>query len=136
MAQRYCFLLVVFLAAGYQLDSRALAFIVLRQGAEEDGSRHAGAHLVSVARESEQRGAAPEDVCGGGVGVALGSVEDEVADAGARYVEVLGRDVGEDDAGSYFWRRPLPRGVQEVRLAEIWKAEEPEDGVWDAGQDA
>ena len=70
------------------------------------------------------------------MGVALGSVEEEVAHTGTRDVFVLGRDVGEDDAGCDLGASPEKGGFAEVGLAEVWEAEEPQDGFWDAGEDA
>jgi hypothetical protein len=49
---------------------------------------------------------------------------------------MLWSDVGEDDARSNFGGSPLVCGMPEVSLAEIGEAEEPEDGIGDAGEDA
>ena len=70
------------------------------------------------------------------MGVALGRVEHEVADARARDVQVLGRDVGEEDAGGDVRASPLARGREQVALAQVREAEEPEDALGDAGEDA
>ena len=57
------------------------------------------------------------------MGVALGGVEEEITDTGARDVFVLGRDVGKDDPGCDFGTSPEERGFAEVGLAEVWEAE-------------
>lgn len=64
-------------AAG-EFERPAFVFEVVRHnhfatksGSSSDGSRDARAHLVQVARESQDRRAGPEDVGGSGVGVTL-----------------------------------------------------------------
>ena len=68
--------------------------------------------------------------------VALGSVEEEVADACARNVQVFGCHVGEDDAVRYVRSGPFASRLKEVLFAEIGEAEKPEDGFGQAGEDA
>ena len=68
--------------------------------------------------------------------IAFGGVEDEIADPSAGDVEVFGGDVGEDDAGGDVLAGPEAGGVEEVVFAQVGEAEEPEDGVGDAGEDA
>jgi hypothetical protein len=70
------------------------------------------------------------------VRVALGGIEEEVADAGARDMLVLLRNVGEDDAVGDFRSRPHVGSLFEVGLAEVGEAEEPEDGVGETFEDA
>ena len=67
------------------------------------------------------------------MGVALGRVEEEVADPGAGYVLVFRGDVGEDDAGRYFRAYPPQRCFSEVFFAEVGEAEKPEDCFGNAG---
>ena len=70
------------------------------------------------------------------MGVALGSVEEEVADSGARNVLVLRCHVREYDAVRYLCRGPPAGRVEQVLLAWVREAEKPEDGVGKAGEDA
>lgn len=81
LPQRDRFLLVILFASSHKFGRSAFAFGIFRKGAEEDGSCHAGAHFVSVARQGKERRSTPQDVSGGRVRIALRSVEDEVADA-------------------------------------------------------
>lgn len=112
------------------------AFWGFRQRAFEDRGRHAGAHFVIVAREGEQWCAGPEDVGGGGVRVALGRVEEEVADAGAGNVLVLLGYVGEEDAVRHCWPGPHPRCLFEIGFSEVGKAKQPQDCLRQALEDA
>ncbi len=70
------------------------------------------------------------------MGVALGGVEEQVADAGAGDVLLLGRDVGEDDARRDALAAPFARGAAEVRLAELGESEQPEVGLGRGREDA
>ena len=49
---------------------------------------------------------------------------------------VFRRYVSEYNTGRYFGAGPEARGLEEIGLAKFWKAEEPEDGFWDAGKNA
>ena len=65
------------------------------------------------------------------MGVALGGVEEEVADAGAGDVLVLGGDIGEDEASGDAGPSPgVGRGPQ-VGFAEVGEAQQPEHGGGD-----
>ena len=70
------------------------------------------------------------------MGVAFGGVQEKVANSGAGDMLVLGGYVCEDDAGCDFGANPPERGFAEVFFAEVWEAEEPEDGFGDTGEDA
>ena len=80
-AQGDGFLFIVFFAGSDKFRRSAFAFGIFGKGAEEDGSCHAGAHFVSVARQGQKRRSTPQDVSGSRVRIALRSVKDEVADA-------------------------------------------------------
>lgn len=70
------------------------------------------------------------------MGIAFGRVEKQIDDAGSGDVSPLGRDVGEDNAGGDGGGGPCAREGKEVLFAEIRKAEEPENGVGEGGEDA
>lgn len=57
--------------AAFVLEFARHDHVATKSGSSSDGSRDARAHLVQVARESQDRRAGPEDVGGSGVGVAL-----------------------------------------------------------------
>jgi hypothetical protein len=134
--QLYSFRLVIFFAPRNQLLSRLSPGVRFRHRGGKDRCGHTAAHLVVVPGQCEERGPAPEDISRGGVRIALGRVEEEVADAGAGDVLVLGGNVCEGDARGYFLASPVEGGGFEVRFAEVGEAEEPEDGFGDAGEDA
>lgn len=82
-------------AAG-KFKRTALVFEVVRHdhlrtepGSSSDGSRDARAHLVQVARESQDRCAGPENVGGSGVGVALQKIQVSRAQGGREGVDQL-----------------------------------------------
>ena len=60
--------------------------------------------------------------------IALGCVEEQVCDFCAADVQVFWGDVGKDYAGGDVRTCPGVCGGEEVLLAEIGKAKEPEDG--------
>lgn len=68
--------------------------------------------------------------------VTFGRVEEDVADTCAGDVLLLGRDIGEEDAGRNFGAGPFLCDSAEIFLAEVGEAEEPEAGVWDFSDDA
>lgn len=68
--------------------------------------------------------------------VALGRVEEEIANTCTRDVLVLRSDIGEDDARSNFRPGPGKGGLLEMSFADIWKAEEPEDSFWQICENA
>ena len=70
------------------------------------------------------------------MGIAFGGIKNEIADTSARDVEMLGRDIGEDDTGGDFRAGPFAGGGEKVGFAQVREAEEPEDGFGDAGEDA
>ena len=51
-------------------------------------------------------------------------------------MHVLGRHVREDDAVRHVRRRPLARRLQQVLLAKVREAEEPQDGFGHFVEDA
>lgn len=70
------------------------------------------------------------------MGVALRSIEEEVADAGAGDVLMFWSHIGEEDTGGDLGAGPVESGLAEVVFAEVGKAKEPEDGFGEAGEDA
>jgi hypothetical protein len=121
--QPHRLLLVLILARDHQVARGAAALIALRQRALEDARRHAAAHLVAVARQRQQRGAAPQHVGGGRVRVALGRVEEEVAHPRPRNVLVLRRHVREEHARRHVRPRPELRRLLQVRFAQVREAQ-------------
>jgi len=134
--QPHRLLLVLILARDHQVARGAAALVALRQRALEDARGHAAAHLVGVPRQRQQRGAAPQDVGGRRVGVALGRVEEEVAHPRPRNVLVLRCHVREEHARRHVRPRPELRRLLQVRFAQVREAQQPEDGLWEFGEDA
>lgn len=70
------------------------------------------------------------------MGVALRSIEEEVAHAGAGDVLMFWSHIGEEDTGGDLGAGPVESGLAEVGFAEVGKAKEPEDGFGETGEDA
>lgn len=70
------------------------------------------------------------------MGVALGGVEEQVTDPGARNVLQLRRDVREDDTTGDAFATPFTRRAAEVGFTEVGEAEEPEIGLRTGRKDA
>ena len=134
--QPHRLLLILVLARDDQLARGAAPLVALGQRALEDARGHAAAHLVAVPRQRQQRGAAPQHVGGRRVRVALGRVEEEVAHARPRNVLVLRCHVREEHARGHVRPRPQLRRLLQVGLAQVREAQQPEDGLWEFGEDA
>mmetsp|Transcript_37167 Transcript_37167/g.94984 ORF Transcript_37167/g.94984 Transcript_37167/m.94984 type:complete len:379 (+) Transcript_37167:185-1321(+) len=116
-------LLVLLLAADNHLVAEA------RRRAQRGG--HARGHALQGQRHN--RGARPQDVAPCGVRVAQRRVQKHVSEARAPDVQVLGGNVGEDDARLV---DAAGRGLcTDLGLAKVREAEEPEDRVGDALED-
>jgi len=120
--------LVLVFGASHELLGGAVADGAARQRPAQNRRRHPRAHLVLVARERQQRRAAPQHVGGCRVRVALRRVQEQVTYARARDVHVLGGHVRKDDAAGHLWWCPLARRFEEVSFAVFWEAEKPEYG--------
>ena len=70
------------------------------------------------------------------MGVAFGSVEEKVADAGSCDMLVFRSHVSEDNAGGDLGASPLMSGLTEVGFTKIREAKQPEDSFRKAREDA